>query len=100
MILLTGGAGFIGSNILEELNLRGREDVLVVDHLDHPAKRRHLEACRSAGYVERDELWAWLDARSAPAFRASSRATSPSCSSVGATAFSRKRRSKSAKIAS
>lgn len=61
MILLTGGAGFIGTNTLVSLNRRGREDVVVVDHLDHPAKRRHLEACRYEDYVDRDELWGWLE---------------------------------------
>lgn len=70
MILLTGGAGFIGTNTLEALNRRGREDVLVVDHLDHPAKRRHLERCRHAGVVERDAFWSWLEDRSEPDFEA------------------------------
>lgn len=63
MILLTGGAGFIGTNTLEALNRRGRDDVLVVDHLDHPAKRRHLERCRHAGIVDRDAFWEWLGER-------------------------------------
>ena len=33
MIIVTGGAGFIGSNIVKGLNERGREDVLIVDNL-------------------------------------------------------------------
>lgn len=70
MILLTGGAGFIGTNTLEALNRRGREDVVVVDHLDHPAKRRHLEGRGHAGVVERDAFWGWLDERPDPGFEA------------------------------
>lgn len=64
MIVLTGGAGFIGTNTLAALNERGRDDIVVVDHLDHPAKRRHLETLRYARYLERDDFWPWLDARS------------------------------------
>ena len=33
MIIVTGAAGFIGSNIVKELNRRGRTDILVVDDL-------------------------------------------------------------------
>ena len=33
MIIVTGGAGFIGSNIVHELNNRGRSDILIVDNL-------------------------------------------------------------------
>ncbi len=46
MIILTGGAGFIGSAVLHELNRRGRDDVLVVDVVDHPRKLRNLAPLR------------------------------------------------------
>ena len=34
MIIVTGGAGFIGSNIVKTLNARGRKDIIVVDNLE------------------------------------------------------------------
>ena len=33
MLIVTGGAGFIGSNLVHELNAHGITDILVVDHL-------------------------------------------------------------------
>ena len=38
MIIVTGGAGFIGSNIVKELNNRGETDILVVDNLKNGVK--------------------------------------------------------------
>ncbi|MFA6914048.1 MAG: NAD-dependent epimerase/dehydratase family protein, partial [Endomicrobiia bacterium] len=38
MIILTGGAGFIGSCFLWKLNQEGIDDILVVDHLDNSEK--------------------------------------------------------------
>jgi len=41
MIIVTGGAGFIGSALLAELNRRGRSDVIVVDKIDHDIEKKH-----------------------------------------------------------
>ncbi len=43
MIIVTGGAGFIGSAIVAELNARGRSDLIVVDENDHERKDRNLK---------------------------------------------------------
>ncbi|NLB70042.1 MAG: ADP-glyceromanno-heptose 6-epimerase [Lentisphaerae bacterium] len=54
--IVTGGAGLIGSNIVKHLNLRGEEDVLVVDHLNHPDKQRNLDRLKFSGYMDREEF--------------------------------------------
>ena len=54
--IVTGGAGLIGSNVVLELNRRGEENILVVDHLTHPGKRANLNRERFARYMERDEF--------------------------------------------
>lgn len=60
MIVLTGGAGFIGANTLAALNARGRADVVVVDDIGASPKWKHLVGRRYLDYLHRDELWAWL----------------------------------------
>ncbi len=42
MVVVTGGAGFIGSAIAQALNDRGRTDLIVVDEVDHPEKEKNL----------------------------------------------------------
>lgn len=56
MIIVTGGAGFIGSNLLLALNARGYEDILVVDNLQNGIKYRNLLGCRIADYLDKTEF--------------------------------------------
>jgi len=58
VIILTGGAGFIGSCFLWKLNKEGIEDIIVVDNLDdNPAKRNNLEGKRFLRYIQKDDFW-------------------------------------------
>lgn len=63
MILVTGGAGFIGSNVVAGLNEAGRTDVVVNDWLDDGAKWRNLAKRQIADLVPSAELSRWLDGR-------------------------------------
>ncbi|NNM99993.1 MAG: ADP-glyceromanno-heptose 6-epimerase [Candidatus Eremiobacteraeota bacterium] len=60
-ILLTGGAGLIGSTVLWALNRRGLDDVLVVDRLDESEKWKHLVPLRFADYLDADDLTETLE---------------------------------------
>ena len=62
MILVTGGAGFIGSNLLASLNERGVSEIAVSDHLD-PAKARNLAKRRYSEIVAPDDVLRWLKGR-------------------------------------
>jgi ADP-L-glycero-D-manno-heptose 6-epimerase len=42
MIVVTGGAGFIGSALIHGLNEKGIKDIWVVDQIDHPEKQENL----------------------------------------------------------
>ena len=56
MIIVTGGAGFIGSAIIAALNSRGISDILVVDELGCDEKWKNLQNLSFADYVEKDDL--------------------------------------------
>jgi ADP-L-glycero-D-manno-heptose 6-epimerase len=63
MLLVTGGAGFIGSNIVAALNDAGRADVAVCDVLGSDGKWRNLAKRQLADVVPPAELMAWLEGR-------------------------------------
>lgn len=56
MIIVTGGAGFIGSNLVRRLNAAGETDILVVDELSDGKKIFNLSDCRIVDYLEKDEF--------------------------------------------
>src|SRR6266700_1401173 len=63
MLLVTGGAGFIGSNVVAALNEAGRADVAVCDMLGHEGKWRNLAKRQLADIVPPAELADWLKGR-------------------------------------
>ena len=56
MIIVTGGAGFIGSNIVKGLNRRGLNNILVVDDLSDGDKVTNIESCDIQDYMDKDEF--------------------------------------------
>jgi ADP-L-glycero-D-manno-heptose 6-epimerase len=56
MIVVTGGAGFIGSALVWALNERGANDILVVDELGSDERWKNLRNLSFADYVEKDDF--------------------------------------------
>ncbi len=56
MIIVTGGAGFIGSAIIWRLNELGKDDILVVDNLGTDEKWKNLAPLKFHDYMEKDEF--------------------------------------------
>ncbi|MEA3428394.1 MAG: NAD-dependent epimerase/dehydratase family protein, partial [Thermodesulfobacteriota bacterium] len=56
MIIVTGGAGFIGSAIIWRLNQLGRDDIIVIDHLGTEEKWKNLVPLKFRDYIEKDDF--------------------------------------------
>ena len=54
--IVTGAAGFIGSNLVRGLNRRGIDDIIAVDDLTDGDKFRNLTDCRIADYLDKDDF--------------------------------------------
>ena len=62
MIILTGGSGFIGSNILKRLNQDGYDDILIVDNLKNSDKYRNLVDTRFRDLISKDDFYSQMAA--------------------------------------
>ena len=56
-IVVTGAAGFIGSNLVKGLNARGIDDIIAVDDMTDGNKFRNLADLRIADYVDADDFY-------------------------------------------
>ena len=56
MIIVTGGAGFIGSNIVKGLNNLGIDDILIVDNLKNASKHKNLNRIKFFDYIDKDDF--------------------------------------------
>ena len=60
MYILTGGAGFIGSNILKALNERGISDIVVVDNLSRSEKFKNIVGLRFSDYIDKTDFISYI----------------------------------------
>jgi len=62
MIIVTGGAGFIGSNIVKGLNDKGIEDIIIVDDLRHSEKHLNLNSLKFKDFIPAEDFFNKLNA--------------------------------------
>ena len=56
MVIVTGGAGFIGSNIIKSLNRQGIDEIIVVDDLTDGRKFKNISDSAIADYLDKDDF--------------------------------------------
>ncbi len=56
MHIVTGGAGFIGSNLVHELNRNGITEILVVDDVNHPDKALNLQGAQFTEHLDKHQF--------------------------------------------
>ena len=70
MIVVTGGAGFIGSNLIQGLNQAGYEDILVVDDLTDGRKFTNLVEAKISDYMDKHQFLTQLHNENLPTISA------------------------------
>lgn len=61
MIVVTGAAGFIGSNMVKKLNDEGFFDIILVDNFSNEQKNKNLTNLKFSEKVDRNDFSKWLD---------------------------------------
>lgn len=61
MIIVTGAAGFIGSNLVRKLNDEGYKDIVLVDDFSNEEKNINFRGKTYSAQVHRNELFEWID---------------------------------------
>ena len=56
MIIVTGGAGFIGSNLIRKLNATGQDDILIVEDFEDGRKVKNIADLRVVDYMDKYEF--------------------------------------------
>jgi len=54
--IVTGAAGFIGSNLVKALNERGEHNIIAVDNLSNADKFKNLVDCEIADYLDKEDF--------------------------------------------
>jgi ADP-L-glycero-D-manno-heptose 6-epimerase len=54
--IVTGAAGFIGSNLVKALNDRGEHNIIAVDNLKHADKFKNLVDCEIADFIDKEDF--------------------------------------------
>ncbi|MGA8165196.1 MAG: NAD-dependent epimerase/dehydratase family protein, partial [Waddliaceae bacterium] len=63
LIVITGGAGFLGSSVVRHLNDRGVKNLVIVDHLGHSEKWKNLVGKSFVDIVPVDRFFRWLEGK-------------------------------------
>lgn len=63
IVVITGGAGFIGSCVARHLNDKGIGQLVLVDDLRHSEKWKNLVGKKFLDYIQKDQLFDWLNGR-------------------------------------
>jgi ADP-L-glycero-D-manno-heptose 6-epimerase len=63
LIVVTGGAGFIGSGVIRHLNDQGKRDIIVVDELAKTEKWKNLVGKQFVDFISKHQLFDWLKGR-------------------------------------
>ncbi|MBN2348929.1 MAG: ADP-glyceromanno-heptose 6-epimerase [Bacteroidales bacterium] len=61
MIVVTGAAGFIGSNLVKKLNNEGLNELILVDDFTKQAKENNLKGKKFSSKIERDKFLSWFE---------------------------------------